>query len=111
MPDQHEQITDLEADIERLSEAAERCRKAILVAKVATAAGGLALALTIAGIVQFEPVAFVAMIAAILGGIALYGSSKSTLDEIAATIRSHEALRVVMIDELELRGIEGGAQS
>jgi hypothetical protein len=77
---------------------------------LAAAAGDLALVTIMAGFSQFEPIAFVVMIAAILGGIALCGSSKSTLNEIVATIRSLEARRTAMIDELELRAIEGEAR-
>ena len=39
MTDFHQQIADLEADIDALSDAAERCRKSMIIAKAAIAGG------------------------------------------------------------------------
>jgi hypothetical protein len=103
MPDLHDQIADLEAEIEELSEAAVRCRKVITAAKVAVAAGVLLLAIIMLGVVRFDPVVLVGAITAILGGIALSGSNRTTLDEIVAGIRVRHAYRAEMIDRLGLR--------
>jgi hypothetical protein len=107
MPDPHQQIADLEADIDALSEAAERCRKIIVAARAATAAGCLLLMVVLMGLFRSEPAALVIAITAILGGIAVSGTNKSTLDEIVATVRSHEARRAEMINGLGLRTVEG----
>ncbi len=110
MSDLHQQIADLEIEIEALSDEAERARKTILVAKVATAAGGLMLMLVVVELFRFEPLVLVAGIAASLGGIAAYGTNKSTLDEVTATIQSHEVRRTEMINELELRTLGPGGR-
>ena len=106
MRDPHQQIADLEADIERLSEAAERCRKIIVSSKAAVASGGLLLLALITGLFRFDPTAFLVGIPAVLAGIALTGTNRSTLDEITAAIREREAQRRAAINGLELRVVE-----
>jgi hypothetical protein len=44
-------------------------------------------------------------VAAVLGGLVLLGSNKTTLDELNAEIAEHEALRARMIDQLELQTV------
>jgi hypothetical protein len=105
MPDSHDEIDDLEAEIAALADAAERCRKIMLAAKAATLAGSVLLAITLSGLVRFGPVALVIAITAALGGIALYGSHRSTRDQIAAQIRAHEARRAELIDGMGLRSV------
>jgi hypothetical protein len=102
MPDQHELIADLEAEIEHLRDAAERCRKLDLGTKLAIALGVTCLA---SALVWFKPLALVLGIALVLGGLALHGSNKSTHDEIVAGIRATEARRVGLIDGLELQNV------
>lgn len=96
----HDQIADLEAEIDRLSDEAERCRKVMIVAKALCATGGLLLVYTLLG--RAAPIAFVFAIAAILGGIALFGSNKSTRDQIRNAIRSRKAQRAKIIERLKL---------
>ena len=105
MPDLYGNIDDLESEIERLSDEAERCRKAMVVARAACIAGGLMLLLTVLG--QVGPAAFVFAVAAILGGIALFGSSRTTRAEIISSIEAREAQRAEMINRLELREVGG----
>jgi len=92
----HDQIEDLEAQIESLAEAAESCRKWILVSKLAAAGGGISLLANIAGILPLDLPLTVLAIAAVLGGIVLGGSSSSTLRQITAAIANAEALRAKM---------------
>jgi hypothetical protein len=106
----YKQIADLETEIEGLAEAAEQARKIIIVAKVATAAGGLLLVAIMFGVFQYDPVALVVGITAFLGGIAAYGTNRSSLDEIVTSIRSREARRAEMIDGLGLEAVEGEAR-
>lgn len=103
-----QQIADLEDEIENLSEAAERCRKTLVVAKVAAAVGGILVLIVLLGLLRLHPMALIVGIAAGLGGIALYGSNQSTLDEIAGRIREREARRAALIDALELQAVEEG---
>ena len=86
-------IADLEAEIERLSDAAERCRKTLAAAKVAGAAGALALAAILLGAVPAGPEGLVAAIALGVGGIGLFGSSRGTLQELEASRAALERRR------------------
>src|SRR3712207_6837358 len=98
MSDLPQEIADLEAEIEHLSGAAERCRKVIMLAKMATGAGSLLFIVILIGLVRFGPVALVMAITAVLGGLALFGSHASTRDQIRARIRAHEVRRAELID-------------
>jgi hypothetical protein len=106
---EREQIADLEAEIEHLSEAAERCRKISIAAQALVAAGGLVLVATPIGLLRLGPTALVAAIAAILGGLALYGSNQRTKDDIMATIKSKESQRSSIIDRLGLEPVDASA--
>jgi hypothetical protein len=55
---------------------------------------------------QAGPAAFV-FAAAILGGIAVFGSNKTTRDQVISAIKVHEARRAEMINRLDLREVEG----
>src|SRR5690349_18135387 len=77
--DLHEQILHIEAHIEELADIIERCRKIILISKVAIAAGGLLIIATIIGAVGFDPTVLIGAIAAVIGGMVVFGSNTSTL--------------------------------
>src|SRR5215207_7695023 len=105
MPDLHDEIAELEAEIDGLSGAAERCRKITLAAKAVITAGGLLLLIILTGLIQFGPAALVAAITAVLGGITLFGLNQSTRDQIIAQIKAHEARRAELIDGVELQSV------
>jgi hypothetical protein len=106
MRDLHEQIAELEAEIETLRDAAERCRKVMFGAKAASAAGGLLLAIVVTGLLPIgRPLPFVLATAAILGGIALFGSTRTTREQIITTIQARQAQRDQMIGRLELHDL------
>ena len=107
MSDPQQEIADLEAEIDALTHAAERCRKVIVLSKAATGAGGLLLVLILIGVIRIGPVALVLAITAVLGGLALFGSHQSTRGEIAVKIKSHEARRAELIDKLTLQDVGG----
>jgi len=105
MTDLHEQIADLEAEIDSLSDAAERCRKSMIVAKVVSAGGVLLVTAILLGLIGLEPIVLVGGIAATLAGLGFYGSTKSTLEQVAGKIQIHEAHRSELIDRMELQTI------
>ena len=76
----HEQIARLEARIEELAEAVERCRKLGLFSNVLLIGGALWLFAGIFGFVYFGP-AMLGAITAILGGFVLSGSNRSTMQQ------------------------------
>jgi hypothetical protein len=107
--DPREQIAHLEAHIDELAEAMERCRKIILASKVAIAGGGIWMLAVVLGIVGFDPLAMVAALAAVIGGTVLFGSNTTTAKEISASVTEAEALRAKLIAGLELRVVGDGA--
>jgi hypothetical protein len=100
MPNQHEVVADLETEIDGLRDAAERCRKIDIAARVAFALGCIIL---FTAFLRSSAFALVIGIAAVLGSVALLGSNRGTRDEITAAIRTQEARRSEMIDGLELQ--------
>jgi hypothetical protein len=106
--DPHEQIARLEAQIEALAETIEGCRKIMLVAKVAIAGGALLILAMILGMVRTDLASLCGATAALLGGIVLLGSNRSTSDQALAKMQKAEAVRASLIDRLELRPIDGG---
>src|SRR5215218_2295077 len=110
MHELQDQIATLEAEIESLSDRAERCRKTIILAKLGTLAGGLVLLALVLGFVRSSPVLLVASLTAVVSGIALAGSSQSTLDAVRTSIAERERLRTEMIDLLGLQTIHTGGE-
>jgi len=106
--DARTQISRLEARIDGLAEMLERCRKIALVSKVAIAAGALVMAAMTIGPIRFDPMAMIAAMTAVIGGIVAYGSNRSTSEQTAAGLRAAEGLRADLIGRLELRVVDGG---
>ena len=103
--DPHEQIARLEAQIETLAETVESCRKIMLVAKVAIAGGALLILAMIVGMVRPDLASLSGATAALLGGIVLLGSNRSTSDQALAKMKQAEAARSALIDRLELQPV------
>jgi hypothetical protein len=98
------QISQIESEIEELAELIERCRKIILIAKAAMTAGGvLILAITV-GLVRFDPTVMIGAIAAVIGGIVVFGSNKSTLKQTTSAMEAAKAHRAVLIMNLGAYG-------
>jgi hypothetical protein len=106
MFDPHEQIARLEAEIDELADAAQRCRKVSIAAKVAIATGLQVLVMSLVG--WLGPFALVCGLSAALGGIALFGSNRRTWDDTLADIKLREAQRAELIDGLALETIQDG---
>ena len=106
MTDLHQQIADLEAEIDALSDAAERCRKSMIVAKAAVVAGILLFGASLLGLIRSDAIILVVGIAVTVAGIGFFGSSRGTLDQLAEKIRVREARRTEMIDGMDLRTVQ-----
>jgi hypothetical protein len=106
--DLREQILQLEADLEDLTDAVDRCRKFILISKAIIAAGAtLILAIALGG-VGFDPAVLIGSIAAVIGGTVVFGSNTSTLKQTAAATKAAEAHRAELISRIDLRVVGEG---
>jgi hypothetical protein len=101
--DEPDDISQLEARIERLAESAERSRKLILGSKIAIGCGAGLLLATLLGLFAASAISLLGSIALILGGIVSLGSNISTLRQTVDAIRAAEALRSDLIGAIDLR--------
>ena len=99
----HPQIAYLEDRIEALAQSAERCRKLATVARAVIAAGAALIAALAFGVIMLNPLPILMAFSAIIGGIVLLGSNRSTLNEILAAIADAEAKRAELIGRIDLR--------
>src|SRR5262245_29068652 len=104
-----EQILQVEADLEGLTDAVDRCRKIILISKAGIAAGGTLILATILGAIGFDPTVLIGSIAAVIGGTVVFGSNTSTLKQNTAAIKAAEAHRAELISRMDLRVVGGGS--
>jgi len=103
MSDLRDDIAHLEERIEALREATARCAKISLAAKLAIACGAVWTALTVAAAVPFFPSAFFGSLAAIIGGIVMLGSNKTTWEQTLDALREAEAMRAQFIGSIPMR--------
>jgi uncharacterized membrane protein YqjE len=103
-------IARIEAHIEELAEAIERCRKFSLFAKAIIAAGAIWLALSILMVVSFTPETTLTALAAIIIGVVMLGSNKTTWTQTETALHASEAMRAGMIGRLELRVVDDGVK-
>jgi hypothetical protein len=101
--DPHDEIERLEAQIEELAAKLESCRKFILAGRIAVAGGGVLLAALLFGAIRFDPQLMMIAMAALLGGIVVWGSNGSTAKEAAAELAEAEANRKALIGLIDLR--------
>jgi fatty acid desaturase len=104
--DPRAEIERLEAQIEALAEKARSCRKLMVGARVAMALGGGWLIALMAGALWFDALRLVSAITLALGGLVVYGSNRSTLEETQAAIRAAEARRAALIGGIGLRLVQ-----
>jgi hypothetical protein len=101
--DPRDEIARLEAEIEERSEAIERCRKVILVSKIAAAGGALAIILLLLGIIPSNNATLLIIsIAAVLGGLVGLGSTTTTAGQLADAVKDAEARRAALIGTISL---------
>ena len=96
-----DEISRIEARLEELAEAADRCRKYILASKAAIGGGAALLLVVMLGL--FGSTAALGSIALILGGIVSLGSNVSTLRQTEEAIGNAELLRSDLISRIDLR--------
>ena len=101
--DVRDEIARLETQIEKLADTLEGCRKLGLIAKIAVAGGVLAMLALAFGFIYFDLAVFSAATAALLGGIVVSGSNRSTAQQAEAKVKEAEARRAALIDRLALQ--------
>jgi cell division septum initiation protein DivIVA len=107
--DLRDEISELETRIEKLADSLERCRKMIRVSKLSIAIGAILLFATIVGLLGFVPLIMILAVAAVLGGIVMFGSTTTTAKETAAAMRQAEMRRAQLIGKIDLRLVGNGA--
>ena len=100
--DLRDQILRVEADIELLAKTLEGCRKAMLLSKLAIAAGGLWILAYVVGAIRFDAAAMIAAMAAVMGGIVVFGSNLTTSKQTTIAVGAAERRRTELIDMLNL---------
>ena len=103
--DLRDQIARIESDIEYLAETLDRCRKAMLLSKVAIGAGAVCVLAYLLGAIGFDPTAMIGAIAAVIGGVVVFGSNSSTSKQTAAAMKAAETQRAKLIDMIDLRAV------
>ena len=98
-----DEISRIEARLEELAEVSERCRKFILVSKVAIAGVVSLVLVMVLGLFGSNQVAAIGSIAMVLGGIVSFGSNVSTLRQTTAAMSAAEVLRSDLISWIDLR--------
>jgi len=99
-----DQIAHLEVDIVQLAEGLGRCRKAMLLSKAAIAAGVIWILAYLLGVIRFEPATMIGALAAIIGGVVVFGSNSST-SQTTAAIKAAETERAKLIDMIDPRAV------
>jgi hypothetical protein len=77
----------------------------MLFSKFAIAAGGVWIGAYLLGVVRFEPATIVAALAAIIGGVVVFGSNLTTSKQTTAAIKAAETQRAELIDMLDPRSV------
>ena len=99
----HSEIAHLEQLIEEFSLKLETCRKYSGAALASMGLGAVLLAAGIFGVIALDPVTLLAATAALMGGIVLAGSNRSTQREIEAQLAEAEEERRALIGQIQLR--------
>lgn len=103
------QIVRLEARIEEMGDAVERCRRIGQIAKLAVGLGGAWAAAAVVGLLPLNPMALVGSITLLIGGVVALGSNASTWDQLSAALRAAHAERAALIGQIQLHVVGGTA--
>jgi hypothetical protein len=101
--DLRKEILRLEERIDDLAEAMARSRRISQISKIAIVGGLIWILATILGAVAFVPAAVIIAIAAMIGGVVLFGSTTTTAKETLAAMQATEAHRAELIGKMQLR--------
>jgi hypothetical protein len=101
--DLREEIVRLEADIEQFAETIESCRKLILISKAAMAVAALSILAALIGAITLDPAVLIGAFGVVLGGLVVFGSNTSTLEQAKAATKAAELRRSGLIGQIDLR--------
>ena len=101
--DLRDEILRLEDRIDDLAEAMARSQRISLISKVAMVGGLIWVLATLLGAIPFVPAAVISAMAAMVGGVVLFGSTTTTSKETLATMQAAEAQRAALIGRMQLR--------
>jgi hypothetical protein len=107
--DLREEIVRLEADIEQFAETIESCRKLILMAKAAMALAALLILGALLGVITPDPAVLIGAFGVAVGGLVVFGSNSSTLEQAKAATKAAELRRSELIGHIDLRVVGGRA--
>ena len=100
-----DEIIRLETQIDELAAKIENCRKFILAGRIAVVLGGAALVAMLLGILRPDPSIMGLAAAAVLGGIVVAGSNRSTAKEASNELSANEVKRAQLISQLALQTV------
>jgi hypothetical protein len=101
--DLRDEISRLEEHIDDLAESIERSRRISQISKIAIAGGAIWLLATMLGAIAFAPAGVISAIAAMIGGVVLFGSTTTTSKQTSTAMKAAEARRAELIGRMELR--------
>ena len=99
------QIALSEAEIETISKTLDRCRKVMLVSRLIIVAGVVLILALAIGAITFDGTAMIGSIAAIIGGVVIFGSNSSTSKQAAAAMKAAEKHRAELTEMIDLRTV------
>jgi hypothetical protein len=97
------EIVRLEGEIEQLAETIESARKLILIAKGAMGVATLLIVGGLFGLINLDPAVLIGAFGVVLGGIVVFGSNASTLEQAKTTTQAAELRRSELIGRIDLR--------
>src|ERR1700682_4218187 len=101
------EIVRLEADIEQFAETIESCRKLILISKAAVALSATLILAGLLGAINLDPAVLIGAFGVVLGGLVVFGSNTSTLEQAKAATQAAELRRSQLIGQIDLRVVGG----
>lgn len=101
--DLRNEILRLEERIDDLAEAMARSQRISQISKIAIVGGLIWILATILGVIAFVPSAVITAVAAMIGGVVLFGSTTTTAKETSAAMQATEAQRAELIGRMQLR--------